>query len=549
MLGVLGVFYGQRLAGEVKYLYKSTGILVWEYVPLDGGIVVVTMQEKKGLLVQKYDKNLKLQWEKKLYDKHDRENPASVMVVDSMVYFFTAVKKGGKRQIYLYQVGLDQRVYKNDELLFEVIGKGVISLKIRYSPNRQWGAMFVVYPRLIRAGAFGLRSPDTIAIPYFAVGPKGFCKKAYWRIPNTVGEVTLYEHPMIDNEGAFYLFATFLDPKTSQTDYFLMRYILSAELTLKLELELKEKSDRTSYLVFPRMHVSDTIVTLAILMREHETLSRGPIDIAKTAKIWLIKVRLPGFFIIDKSAYGIPNQTPALDEVSGDKEKPEVPITQLRIDKVIPISGGKTYVLTQVLRLPYDQSICEDYDYDLIAGYQNFYVYSGPIYIFSINEMTKSVDVDKIYKRGSISVYETMIESIDLDKIYKRGSMSEYDIRRERSMISHVFMMAPYYPSGGAAGTADWLFYSLFQKDQKLYFLYELEGKRARDPDKLCLRTYDMTTGQLGEPKELVTDYDEKYLFMRYWTKQLDDQSFLLFLIEFTKSKRQYFTLRKYILD
>ena len=64
MLGFLGVFYGQQLAGEVKYLYKSTGILVWEYVPLDGGIVVVTMQEKKGLLVQKYDKNLKLQWEK-----------------------------------------------------------------------------------------------------------------------------------------------------------------------------------------------------------------------------------------------------------------------------------------------------------------------------------------------------------------------------------------------------------------------------------------------------------------------------------------------------
>ena len=374
MLGFLGVFYGQQLAGEVKYLYKSTGILVWEYVPLDGGIVVVTMQEKKGLLVQKYDKNLKLQWEKKLYDKHDRENPASVMVVDSMVYFFTAVKKGGKRQIYLYQVGLDQRVYKSGELLFEVIGKGVISLKIRYSPNRQWGAMFVVYPRLIRADAFGLRSPDTIAIPYFAVGPKGFCKKAYWVIPNTVGEVTLYEHPMIDNEGAFYLFATFLDPKTSQTDYFLMRYILSAELTLKLELELKEKSDRTSYLVFPRMHVSDTTVTLAILMRKHETSIRGPIEVAKTAKIWLIKVRLPGFFISDESAYGIPNQTPALDEVSGDKEKPEIPITRLRIDKVIPISGGKTYVLTQVLILPYDQSICEDYDYDLIAGYKNFRV-------------------------------------------------------------------------------------------------------------------------------------------------------------------------------
>jgi len=36
---------------------------------------------------------------------------------------------------------------------------------------------------------------------------------------------------------------------------------------------------------------------------------------------------------------------------------------------------------------------------------------------------------------------------------------------------------------------------------------------------------------------------------MRYWTKQLDDQSFLLFLIEFTKSKSEYFTLRKYILD
>jgi len=58
-----------------------------------------------------------------------------------------------------------------------------------------------------------------------------------------------------------------------------------------------------------------------------------------------------------------------------------------------------------------------------------------------------------------------------------------------------------------------------------------------------------MTTGRLGEPKELTTDYDEKYLFMRYWTKQLDDQSFLLFLIEFTKSKSEYFTLRKYILD
>jgi hypothetical protein len=529
MLGVLGVFYGQRLAGEVKYLYKSTGILVWEYVPLDGGIVVVTMQEKKGLLVQKYDKNLKLQWEKKLYDKHDRENPASVMVVDSMVYFFTAVKKGDKRQIYLYQVGLDQRVYKSGELLFEVIGKGVISLKIRYSPNRQWGAMFVVYPRLIRADAFGFRSPDTIAIPYFAVGPKGFCKKAYWSIPNTAGEVTLYEHPMIDNEGAFYLFVTFLNPKTSQTDYFLMRYILSVELTLKLELELKEKSDRTSYLVFPRIHVSDTTVTLAILMRKYETSIRRSIEVAKTAKIWLIKVRLPGFFIGDKFAYGIPNQTPALDKVSGDKEKPEIPITLLRIDKVIPISGGKTYVLTQVLILPYDQSICEDYDYDLIAGYKNFRVYSGPIYIFSINETTRSIDVDKIYKRGSISVYDMDI--------------------RERSMISHVFMMAPYYPSGGAAGTADWLFYSLFQKDQKLYFLYVLEGKRARDPEKLCLRTYDMTTGQLGEPKELVTDYDEKYLFMRYWTKQLDDQSFLLFLIEFTKSKPEYFTLRKYILD
>jgi hypothetical protein len=527
MLGVLGVFYGQRLAGEVKYLYKSTGILVWEYVPIDGGIVVVTMQEKKGLLVQKYDKNLKLQWEKKLYDKHDRENPASVMVVDSMVYFFTAVKKGGKRQVYLYQVGLDQRVYKSDELLFEVIGKGVISLKIRYSPNRQWGAMFVVYPRLIRADAFGSRSPDTIAIPYFAVGPKGFCKKAYWGIPNTGGEVTLYEHPMIDNEGAFYLFVTFLNPKNSQTDHFLMRYVLSAELTLKLELELKEKSDRTSYLVFPRMHVSDTTVTLAILTRKHATSIRGPIDVAKTAKIWLIKVRLPGFFIIDNSAYGIPNQTPALDEVSGDKEKPEIPITQLRIDKVIPISGGKTYVLTQALILPYAQGICEDYDYDLIAGYQNFYVYSGPIYIFSINEVTKSIDVDKIYKRGSISD----------------------DSRREGGMISHVFMMAPYYPSGGAAGTADWLFYSLFQKDQKLYFLYVLEGKRARDPEKLCLRNYDMTTGRLGEPKELVTDYDEKYLFMRYWTKQLDDQSFLLFLIEYTKSKPEYFTLRKYILD
>ena len=527
MLGVLGVFYGQRLAGEVKYPYKSTGILVWEYVPLDGGIVVVTMQEKKGLLVQKYDKNLKLQWEKKLYDKHDRENPASVMVVDGMVYFFTAVKKGGKRQVYLYQVGLDQRVYKSGELLFEVIGKGVISLKIRYSPNRQWGAMFVVYPRLIRADAFGSRSPDTIAIPYFAVGPKGFCKKAYWGIPNTGGEVTLYEHPMIDNEGAFYLFVTFLNPKNSQTDHFLMRYVLSAELTLKLELELKEKSDRTSYLVFPRMHVSDTTVTLAILMRQHETLSRGPIDIAKTAKIWLIKVRLPGFFISDESAYGIPNQTPALDEVSGDKEKPEIPITRLRIDKVIPISGGKTYVLTQALILPYAQGICEDYDYDLIAGYQNFYVYSGPIYIFSINEMTKSIDVDKIYKRGSISD----------------------DSRREGGMISHVFMMAPYYPSGGAAGTADWLFYSLFQKDQKLYFLYVLEGKRAKDPEKLCLRTYDMTTDRLGEPKELTPDYDEKYLFMRYWTKQLDDQSFLLFLIEYTKSKPEYFTLRKYILD
>ena len=143
-----------------------------------------------------------------------------------------------------------------------------------------------------------------------------------------------------------------------------------------------------------------------------------------------------------------------------------------------------------------------------------------------------------------------MTKSIDLDKIYKRGSISVYDIDiRERSTISHVFMMAPYYPSGGAAGTADWLFYSLFQKDQKLYFLYVLEGKRARDPEKLCLRTYDMTTGRLGEPKELTTDYDEKYLFMRYWTKQLDDQSFLLFLIEFTKSKPEYFTLRKYILD
>jgi hypothetical protein len=405
---MLGVLYGQQLVGEVKYLYNSTGILVWEYVPLDGGIVVVTMQQKKGLLVQKYDKNLKLQWEKKLYDEHDRENPASVMVVDSMVYFFTAVKKGRKRQIYLYQVGLDQRVYKSDELLFEVRGKGVISLKIRYSPNRQWGVMFVAYPRLTRAGPFGLGNPDTIAIPYFAVGPKGFCKKAFWRVPNPVGEVILYEHPMIDNEGAFYLFATFFNPKNSQTDYFLMRYIPSAELTLKIELELKEKSDRTSYLVFPRMHVSDTTVTLAILMRKYETSTRGPIEGAKSPKIWLIKVRLPGFFISDKSAYGIPNQTPALDKVSGDEEKPEVPITQLRIDKVIPISGGKTYVLTQALILPYGQGICEDYDYDFIAGYQNFYVHSGPIYIFGINEMTKSIeDLDKIYKRGP---YQMILE-------------------------------------------------------------------------------------------------------------------------------------------
>ncbi len=243
-------------------------------------------ETKKSLTLEKYDQSHKLQWEIAIGREQEYKEPVALMVIKDMIYLFFAKTKGIRYLVYLWKVKKDKTVLIRDQELFEVKADQIIP-KVSYSPNREWGAMFLVERRLL-----GALSRDSLALSYYLAGPAGE-SKGVWRIPQY--QTQIFGHPAIDNQGNFYAIMGTFDSRKLKTDLSVLRYVPSHGLTLAAPIPLPERNYANSAQIF----LTDTVITLVALIARGESEYKD----GKPSTILLSKIKMPGFFVANTSIY------------------------------------------------------------------------------------------------------------------------------------------------------------------------------------------------------------------------------------------------------
>ena len=494
----------QQMITELKYDPRQIKhILVWEYVPADGGIVIAIMKPKKGLTLEKYDQSHKLQWEIAIGREQEYKEPVALMVIKDMIYLFFAETKGIRYLVYLWKVKKDKTVLIRDQELFEVKADQIIP-KVSYSPNREWGAMFLVERRLL-----GALSRDSLALSYYLAGPAGE-SKGVWRIPQY--QTQIFGHPAIDNQGNFYAIMATIDSRKLKTDLSVLRYVPSHGLTLAAPIPLPERNYANSAQIF----LTDTVITLVALIARGESEYKD----GKPSTILLSKIKMPGFFVANTSIYqhdSVRSVSNTFMREAGKALRYTGNVTvyfyKLYVNHLYPQSDGKYVVVCESYAGPSGHSLQSDYRHDISYGSNGYYVGTGNIYLFLLDNAGRVIKADTVKKSRSISTTPG-------------SSSSRFPIMNEAGpYLLHI-------PLDDGHSTS----YSLFRKGDRLYFLYVSTFRDRKDEARLYLTIYDMKGGNILKTIEVMgTDYERLYKFYRPWTRQVSEDEFIAVFDKFGK--------------
>lgn len=497
----------QQLITELKYDTRQIKhILVWEYVPADGGVVIAIMKPRKGLTLEKYDQSHKLQWEIVIGREQERKEPVALMVIKDMIYLFFAETKGIRYLIYLWKVKKDNTVLVRDQELFEVKADQIVP-KISYSPNREWGAMFLVERRLL-----GAPSRDSLKLSYYLAGPAGE-SKGVWRIPQY--QTQIFGHPTIDNQGNFYAIMTTIDSRKLKTDLSVLRYVPSHGLTLAALVPLPERNYANS----AQISLTDTVITLAALIARGESEYKD----GKPSAILLSKIKMPGFFVANTSIYQYDSvrseaktfMTEAAKALS-HTDMVTVQLYKLYVNHLYPQPDGKYVVVCERYAGPSGQSLQSDYRYDISFGNNGYNVGTKNIYLFLLDNTGRIIKTDTVKKSYYIITFRPLNRQSPM-----------MDPRMFDRQLPTIYETGPYIlhvPMDNGHSTS----YSLFRKGERLYFLYVSEYRDRKDDERLYLTIYDMKEGKIVKTIEVMgTEYERFYKFYRPWTRQVSEDEFI----------------------
>ncbi|MCS7297854.1 MAG: hypothetical protein NZ611_06565, partial [Bacteroidia bacterium] len=202
-----------------------------EYVQSDGGLATIshkTATSTRTFTLHKYDADLRHEWSQDLFEQSSGEELLDLAVIEEQIWVFTQRVEGIKRMVYGYKIDLKGRVlYRQKPIFTAEPFNRTTRPELTYAPNRKYACI-----------SLALRMPADSAdrIRFYLIGPDT-AFGGDWILPYKEREIEIRRAIQPNHEGHLFAIGAIRSADQPYPQYFLLRYIPEARLTLSIPLE------------------------------------------------------------------------------------------------------------------------------------------------------------------------------------------------------------------------------------------------------------------------------------------------------------------------